>query len=175
MGFVDANGYLQIPFLVHKTRAKGLLKSSQREGAIRELWASYAVLPMNLELPEELLPELQKANCNEEADQLFDRCFNGLQQQCEDFPICATLHNNLAWLCARNRRELDVANEHAQRALELDPNNPAYIDTQAEVHFHRGRLDEAIACADRCLKIDPRSKHYQEQLARFHAARVGGN
>lgn len=174
-GFVDANGYLQIPFLVHKTRAKGFLKAGRLDEASRELWESYAVLPLNLELPEELLPELQKANCGAEADKLFDQFFRGLTQQCEDFPNCATLHNNLAWLCARNRRELDAANEHAQRALQLDPNNPAYIDTQGEVHFHRGRLEEAIACADRCLKIEPRSKHYQEQLARFNAAKAGGN
>jgi predicted Zn-dependent protease len=59
--------------------------------------------------------------------------------------------------------------------LKLDPDNPAYIDTLGEVHFHRGSLEEAIACADRCLKIDPRSKHYQEQLVRFSAAKAGGN
>lgn len=169
-GFVDANGYVQIPFLVHKTRAKGLLKSGRTEEAIREVWGGQAMSPMNLELPEELIPELKKANRHAEADELFQRSSSVIRRQCLDFPNCATLHNNLAWLFARNGRELDEAFEHVKQALALDPDNPAYIDTLGEVHFRHGSFSEAIVCAERCLKFDPRSKHYQEQLARFREA-----
>ncbi len=172
-GFVDANGYVQIPFLVHKTRAKGLLKSGRLDEAVEQVWAGQAVSPMNLELPEELMPELQKANRHAEAEELFQRSYLAMRQHSLDFPNCATLHNNLAWLFARNGRELDEAFQHVEQAIMLDPDNPAYIDTLGEVQFRRGKFDEAIVCAERCLQIDSRSKHYQEQLVRFRQAKEG--
>ena len=154
--------------------AKYQALSGRLDEAIREMWAAQRVSPMNLELPEELIPDLQQANRHVEAEDLFQRIYSAMRQQCLDFPNCATLHNNLAWLFARNGRELDEAFQHAERALVLDPDNPAYIDTLGEVHFRRGKFDDAIVCAERCLKIESRSKHYQEQLARFRQAKEGG-
>jgi tetratricopeptide (TPR) repeat protein len=172
-GFGDANGYVQIPLLVHKTRAKGLLKSGRIEEGLREIQAALAASPLNLEVPEELIPELQKVTRQAEAEQLLESFYQGLRQQCLDFPNCAMLHNNLAWLLGLNGRSLEEAFEHVQAAIRLDPNNSAYIDTLGEVQFRRGNLDEAISCAERCLQIDSLSKHYQEQLARFRAASAG--
>ena len=123
-GFVDAAGYVQIPFLVHKTRAKGLLKSGRLDEAIREMWAAQRVSPMNLELPEELIPELQQVKRHAEAEDLFQRSYSAMRQQCLDFPNCATLHNNLAWLFARNGRELDEAFQHAEQALGARSRQP---------------------------------------------------
>jgi tetratricopeptide (TPR) repeat protein len=170
-GFVDANGYVQIPFLVHKTRAKGLLKAGRMEEALREVRLSQHASPMNLELPEELIPELQRANRPAEAEDLFQLTSQAIRGLSQDFPNCATLHNNLAWLCARNGRDLEEAIQHAERAVAIDSENSSYIDTLGEVHFRRGDLEQAIACAVRCLRIDSTSKHYQEQLARFRAAK----
>lgn len=173
-GFADANGYVQIPFLVHKSRAKGFLMAGRTDEAVREIRAAQEVSLMNLELPEELLPELRRAKLDTEADQLFLLSAAALRQQSRDFPQCATAHNNLAWLLALNGSELDEALQHVEQAVQLDPNNPAYIDTLGEVQFRRGNFAAAVSCAERCLKMDSRSKHYQEQLVRFQSAQKGG-
>lgn len=170
-GFVDANGYIQIPFLVHKTRAKGLIRTGRVEEGVREVAFSRTTAPLNLELSEELVPALLQAHRPAEADQLFREQSSATRVVSGEFPNCPTLHNNLAWLFARTGRELEAALEHAHRALKLDPNNAAYVDTLAEVQFRRGQVDEAIFNAERCLQLEPRSKHYQEQLARFRAAK----
>jgi tetratricopeptide (TPR) repeat protein len=172
-GFVEANGYVQIPFLVHKTRAKGLVRAGRFEEAAAEIRMARQVSPLNLELPEELIPLLFDAGRYADADTLFYDSYATIGRQCREFPECATLHNNLAWLVARNGRELEDAWHHARRAVELDPDNPSYLDTLGEVLFRRGQVAEAIRCAERCLELDARSIHYEEQIARYRAAEAG--
>lgn len=169
-GFVDANGYVQIPFLVHKTRAIGLARAGQGAAASEEARRGLDVSPLNIELAEELIPELQKVGQGEAADQLFQASVTPLRQLVRDFSGCATLHNNLAWICARSSRDLDEALQHVQEALRLEPKSSAYLDTLAEVQFRRGAIAAAVEAAEECVRLDSRNQHYQEQLARFRAA-----
>lgn len=170
-GFVENGGYIQIPQLVHKTRALGLVKAGRLDEAVREIWASYRAAPATSDLAEELVPILEAANRQQEANELLVTSANRLRELGREFPQCATFHNNLAWLLARCGRELDEALEHSRRALELEPEKPSFIDTLAEIHFRRGEIEEAIVCAERCVQKDPRNSHYQAQRERFQTAR----
>ena len=65
----------------------------------------------------------------------------------------------------------------AHRAVELDPNNPVFLNTLAEVQFQRGDRKSAIESIRRCIKAE-RAKEatgnsskqidsYLQQLKRF--------
>jgi tetratricopeptide (TPR) repeat protein len=74
----------------------------------------------------------------------------------------AEAHNNLAWLLAD--RELDpvLAEVHARRAAELQPENPHILGTLGWAQYKNRMLDEAAVTlwsATRLLPDDP-MKHY---------------
>jgi tetratricopeptide (TPR) repeat protein len=168
--FVKIEGYVQIPHLIHKTRARGLLAAGRTEEAIEELRLSHAIWPTNVSLAEDMIPLLDDAGCDEFAAELFTATSEQLQRICDDFPQSATHHNNLAWMSARCDRDLDNALKHALRAVQLAPGNYAYLDTLGEVHFRRGHVQEALRCARECLEAVPDNPHYQRQMDRFRAA-----
>ncbi len=162
---VEAN--LLLPYLVHKARGQGLLQQGDVDGAVREFWLSHAASPGNVQLAEDIVPKLDAADRREVADQLFDKIYQRSQQAIEVFPNSASLHNNIAWTAARCDRRLEDALRLAKRAVELEPESAAYIDTLAEAHFRLGQRDEAIRHAKRCLEIEPDNDHFQKQLKRF--------
>ncbi|MEQ8791040.1 MAG: hypothetical protein RIC55_32560 [Pirellulaceae bacterium] len=167
--FIDVTGYLQLPHLIHKARARGLLAEGKHRQAVDNLWISQAAYPSNIDLAEDLIPELEAADLRTAADELFAKVYAPNRRLCDDFPDNASAHNNLAWLAARSGRRLEEAVHHARRAVELAPDTAAYLDTLAEALFRTGGRDEAIKLARRCLEQEPENEHYQKQLARFEA------
>lgn len=167
--FVEVEGYLQLPHLVHKSRARGLLAEGKQESALENLWIAQAAYPGSIDLAEDLIPELEAAGMRGAADELFAKVYAPNQQLCDDFPENASAHNNLAWLAARSGRRLEDALHHARRAVELEPDSAAYLDTLAEALFRTGGREEAVALERRCLSQEPENEHYQKQLARFQS------
>jgi tetratricopeptide (TPR) repeat protein len=100
---------------------------------------------------------------------LFEENAKLLRAVCERYPAAATYHNSLAWLAARCGRDPDGALAHARRAVELHPDNLAYLDTLAEAHFRRGDRAEAVDCMRKCLEAEPQSAYYRAQMTRFEA------
>jgi hypothetical protein len=167
--FIEVEGYLQLPHLVHKSRARGLLARGKHDEALANLKLSRAAYPGNIDLAEDLIPELEAAGLRSAADELFESIYLPNEQLCLDYPQHASAHNNLAWLAARSGRRLEEARTHARRAVELEPENAAYLDTLAESLFRTGSRAEAIELAERCLKKEPNNEHFQQQLARFRS------
>ena len=167
-------GYLHTPHLIHKTRARAYLAAGDVDRALAEIEQSRRLLPGDTELAEHLVPVLEQAGQSAAATALFDKSFVFIETICERFPNSALHHNNLAWMSARCNRRLDDALYHVQRALELVPENPSYLDTKGEVHFRRGEVEEAIQCAQRCLELEPQNKFFREQLRRFQQASAAG-
>lgn len=165
--FIEVEGYLQLPHLVHKSRARGMLAGGNNESAIANLWISQRAYPGNIDLAEDLIPELETAGLKSVADELFDKVYQPNEQVCVDYPNNASAQNNVAWLAARSGRRLGEALAHARRAVELEPENAAYLDTLAEALYRTGGRREAIELEQRCLEQDPENDHFQRQLARF--------
>jgi len=82
-------------------------------------------------------------------------------------------HNQLAWAAAKCRRELDEALKHARRAVELEPDNTASLDTLAETHYQRGEYEKAIETINKCMELEPKDPHHAAQLERFAKALAG--
>ena len=167
--FTEVEVYLQLPHLIHKARARGLMAAGNHADAVRELWLSHAALPGDGKLVLDLAPEFRKARLDKTADELFERVYTVIDGVTQDFPNSAHHHNQAAWLAARCGRRLDEALKHANEAVRLVPDNPAYLDTLAEVHFARGDKQLAIELERRCLKLAPGDPVLEKQLQRFEA------
>jgi tetratricopeptide (TPR) repeat protein len=167
--FVDNDAYLTVPHSVHLNRARSLLAAGQLDEARPEIEACLAILPGDADVAHAAVLELTKRGRKTEADQLFSRVWSVQEKVCTAYPRCARSHNELAWLAARCRRDLDRALEHARKAVELEPKRVSFLDTLAEVYFQRGDRDKALELMKKCLEMEPKKDFYRQQLRRYEA------
>ncbi|MDB5292324.1 MAG: hypothetical protein JWL69_3565, partial [Phycisphaerales bacterium] len=136
--------YLYLPTGIRRAHARALLAAGDLPGARHEIDACLEQMPDEIIVAIDLVPDLEKRGYREEADALYSRTLARQQALCDRFPDSANHHNQLAWLAAECRRDLDKALEHAKRAVELEPNHAAYIDTLGETYFQRGEIEKAV-------------------------------
>jgi predicted Zn-dependent protease len=55
----------------------------------------------------------------------------------------------------------------AEKAVALAPDEAAYQDTLAEVHFQRGDRQAAVAAAKKCVAIVPGNPIFAKRLKHF--------
>jgi len=65
-----------------------------------------------------------------------------MAQLAED-PLDADALNSLSYMFAEHNLRLPEAIDFAQRALKVEPGNPAYLDTLGWALFKQGKVDEA--------------------------------
>lgn len=159
--------------LIHRLRAAELLKEGKAEEAMKEIALCQKLMPGQIELAIDLMGLLEKAGKRPEAEALFKHSEEAARRLCEAYPRSAQLHNNLAWLLARCRRDLDRALAHAQKGVELEPRNTAILDTLAEVHFQRGEKQKAMEAMQRCIELEPRIARHRVALKRIEEGEAG--
>jgi tetratricopeptide (TPR) repeat protein len=167
--FQETTAYLGVPHFVHRHRAAGLLAAGRIDEALKEAEICLAAMPGNSGLQTLLVPELERQGRKADADALFARCHDLHARLCQDYPKSAWAHNSLAWLCASTRRNLDLAFQHAGKAVSLEPENPGYHDTMAEVFFQRGDAAKAIDEIRKSIGLDGKRAYFRKQLKRFEA------
>ena len=111
-----------------------------------------------------------QSEIKELAERLFRHQYDLLSAVARDYPDSGFHRNNLAWLAARCHRELDAALVNGEKAVELTPDYPGYLDTLAEVHFQRGNRQRAVELEQRVVRMAPRNKTFRDQLERFEQA-----
>jgi tetratricopeptide (TPR) repeat protein len=114
-------------------------------------------------------PLLLAVGRRDDAIKLFQTTCAQQRSELEQNPDDPSLLNELAWLCARCDQNLPEALELAKRAVSIEPDNPAYLDTLAEVHFRLGNADEAVRLETRALQLEPGDEFMLRQLQRFGA------
>jgi putative PEP-CTERM system TPR-repeat lipoprotein len=83
-------------------------------------------------------------------------------------PDNALALNNLAW--AEQQTGSEGALQHAQRANELAPNQPVFMDTLATVLSARGEHDQAVALQLKAVALQPQNQSLKVNLARIYLA-----
>ncbi|MFN0017409.1 MAG: hypothetical protein ACKVP0_04060 [Pirellulaceae bacterium] len=158
---------LDIGRLVHKTRARGLLEAGKKDEALVEMKLCEQISPGNIDLAEDMVPLLKAKGFAADADVLYQRAYAVHASLAQKFPESPALRNNVAWLCAVSHQRLEEALTHAQKAVELSPNAPSYLDTLAEVHFHQGDRAKAVEFGKKVLELAPSNKLFAERLKHF--------
>ena len=118
-------------------------------------------------LASDVVPYLQQAGRTVEAEKYFNSVYKDLNDELSAHPTDAETMNNLAWLCARSNRRLTDAMKFADQAVTAEPDNSAYLDTDAECHFRAGDKADAIKLETRALQLTPNDTFMMGQLQRF--------
>ncbi len=85
----------------------------------------------------------------------------------EQYPQFPSAYNDLAWLYSEQNMKLDYALEIIDKALILEPENYAFLDTKAEVLFKMGRVNQAIAIEEAMIKKYPNNAYFRQQVKKF--------
>jgi tetratricopeptide (TPR) repeat protein len=72
--------------------------------------------------------------------------------------------NNLGYFLAERGEKLNEALDLIRKAVELNPNNPSYLDSLGWTYFKLGQLGEAETHLKNALRIDSSSSTIQEHL-----------
>jgi tetratricopeptide (TPR) repeat protein len=104
------------------------------------------------------------------ADRLVERAAAMMKEQILEEPDDANHYNQYAWLVGNTKGDLDEALKFSRKSLELSPNNGAYLDTLAHVHFARGELEEAVRVQTKAIEMEPHSGLLVKELEVFKAA-----
>lgn len=78
----------------------------------------------------------------------------------------AAAYNNLAWVLDKLKKSGALV--YAEKANELMPNQPAFMDTLASIYASTGSFDKAVNLQTKVLTIDPKNMAYKLNLAKIH-------
>jgi tetratricopeptide (TPR) repeat protein len=176
--FVEPSANLTIPALIRRTRAVGVAMASKADptrapAAVAAAAEVLALHPGDTDSQIAVVRALDRAGRKAEADAVHRKAFETYDAVRKAYPDSPAAHNLVAWLCGCDKRDLEVGLTVAKRAVELDPDNAAILDTLSEVYFARKEYDEALKVNARCREIEPWVEHHRKNLERFTAAKNG--
>jgi hypothetical protein len=149
---------------LHAAQAKG--DSAEADRQVDQL---LKLGPSDEQAAIDLVPELKARGRGAEADKLFQSAYSPLKARIDAGDLDPTLMNDTAWLCARCGEHLDEALDLSNRAVAAEPDNAAFLDTNAEAHFRKGQAAEAARMEAHALKLQPGDQFMEGQLKRFQA------
>jgi hypothetical protein len=136
--------------------AKALAKvATDRPAAIALLERALKFFPSDGNLADDFFPALRQVGLLAEHDAWFAQSWARCTAILAKYPDSENTLNTTAWLAARAQRNLDQATVYEQKALALHPNQSAYLDTMAEIHFAQGNRAKAIESSTRAIQYDP--------------------
>jgi len=92
----------------------------------------------------------QEAGLYDKAAELFHKAI------AMDPANAAEPYNYLGYMWAEQNSHLDEAEDAIKRALQLDPDNGAYLDSMAWVQYRQGKYDQALENLKRAIENLPR-------------------
>jgi tetratricopeptide (TPR) repeat protein len=119
-------------------RADALVESNRRDEAVKLLTDARAKTPEDDDLAMKLGAVFEESGKIDEAEREFRRII-------ERDPLNAQALNYLGYMLADRGLRLQEAITLIERALKVDPDNPAYLDSLGWALFKNGRTEEAEA------------------------------
>jgi tetratricopeptide (TPR) repeat protein len=149
-------------------RALARLKT-QRAQAIGDLDECHRVFVTDGTLADIFFPAVRRGGLVREHDQWFEKTWKRMREVISAYPDSDISRNSAAWFASRALRRLDEAEEHLKTALAVRPEQPAYLDTMAEIEFARGNRDKALEWSGRAINFDPDDTQIRRQHERFRS------
>ncbi len=79
-------------------------------------------------------------------------------------PKFAEAYNYLGYMFAEDGVNLDEALVLIKKAIELEPDNGAFIDSLGWAYFKKGDLDEALKELEKAVKLEPNEAEIRDHL-----------
>ena len=149
---IQAYRLLHKGHLAHFTQGMSLLESGDRNLAIKVLGYAHDSILGNGSLADNFFPSLIGKGLNREVDTWFSQSWSHVHKEIETYPKDHNARNTAAWLGARNLSHLDESLKHSKIALKLQSNQPAYLDTLAEIYFAKRDRGNAVKQSGIALK-----------------------
>lgn len=140
-----------------RLRARAMFVSGDMAGAVSLLEPMARANPHDVDTQLALADLYNDAGRDVEAERT-------LRQVLTVAPGSAEALNYLGYLLADRGRGLDEAVRLVQRALEVDPGNPSYLDSLGWAHYRRGEFDEAERYLAPAAEQLPRNAIVQDHL-----------
>jgi tetratricopeptide (TPR) repeat protein len=145
-----------------RLQGRALFDAGDRSGGIAVLESAVKAFPKDTATMFALADVYADAGRGMDAERM-------LRQVLAAEPANANALNYLGYLLAVRGEQLDEAIQLVRRALDVEPDNGAYLDSLGWAHFRKGNLDEAekylVAAADRL----PENSEIQDHLGDLHA------
>lgn len=147
-------------------RALANLKTDRAE-SIALLDRCRQICPNDGSMADHFYPSLRKAGLLREHNAWFDQAWRGITSVIARFPENENTYNTAGWMAARAQRNLDQAEEFLEKALAKSPDQAAYLDTMAEIHFAKGNRQKALAWSAKAVNYMPLDTMIRRQHERF--------
>ncbi len=94
----------------------------------------------------------------------FKEAVMNLYRAIEIDPSNANAHNSLGYIFAESNLNLNEALKECKKAVSLDRENPAYLDSLGWVHYKLGALSQARSYLKKALKYAPHNEEIRHHL-----------
>lgn len=155
---------------VQSDMARALSRLNQdRSNSLAILKRCHETLLSDGSLADFFFPSLRRVRLMKEHDQWFDETWNRMEKVISLYPASDNTRNTTAWFASRSARRLDEAEAHLKIALASNPDQPAYLDTMAEIEFARGNRPKALEWSRIAINFSPTDTQLRRQHERFRA------
>lgn len=168
MGNISPIGALRLRLQSDLGRALASLKKD-RATSIEILNHCHEMFPSDGSLADDFFPAIRNMGLIQEHDEWFKLSWDRMCAVLERFPDCDNTLNTTAWLASRAKRNLTQAKQFSERALALNPEQSAYLDTMAEVEFARGNREKALEWSSQAVNFMPSDSMIRRQHERFRS------
>ncbi|MBC7981236.1 MAG: hypothetical protein H7Y36_11800, partial [Armatimonadetes bacterium] len=141
-----------------------------RAKSIAILGKCHGMFPSDGSLADDFFPAIRSMGLIKEHDEWFRISWDRMSAVLKQFPDSDNTGNTAAWLASRSRRNLDQAEKLLVKALALNPEQSAYLDTMAEIQFAKGNREKATEWSAKAINFMPADSMLRRQNARFRTA-----
>ena len=149
-------------------RALSLI-GEDRSRAIEMLERCHAKGATDGSMADYFFPAPRTVGLTEQHDRWFEETWASYQEVLKRFPKSQNTRNTAAWTAARANRRLDEAEKLVTEALEMAPDQAAYLDTLGEIWFCRGDREKALKWSSEALLHEPGESTLVRQHERFRS------
>ncbi|MFK7850697.1 MAG: hypothetical protein AB8D78_06925 [Akkermansiaceae bacterium] len=138
-----------------------------RERAVRVLRGIHQNFLSDGILADDFFPLLRKYGLVSELEEWFGESWAFMRDIIETYPDSHNSRNTAAWFASRAVINVKAAQDYLEVALKLAPEQPAYLDTMAELQFAQGNRKKAVEFSNRAVQFSPSDDMIRLQNYRF--------
>lgn len=142
---------------------------NNRSQSLAVLAACHRTFISDGSLADFFFPALRKMGLQKEHDAWFHESWELMQDMISRYPDSDNTRNTAAWFASRAMLKLDEAEQHLKIALAASPEQPAYLDTMAEIQFAEGNRKKALEWSRLAVNFEPDEAQLRRQQERFRS------